>query len=204
MEENIKESSRKELNVNDLNYVFCCTKCNKEKPNSKFYYLKTNNNKIRKFGSRCRKCINEDTRKWQLNNKEARRKIANKWSENNKESKALNRKKYRKNNPISYMLQTSKHNAKKRGFIFEITKEDIENLLIKQDSKCYYTGWVLKLSSGCYNSMSIDRVDSLKGYTKENIVLCQYKVNVMKNNASVDDLLKFCKAIVKTFKNKKH
>lgn len=37
------------------------------------------------------------------------------------------------------------------------------------------------------NKVSIDRLDSSKGYTIDNIVLTDYRINVMKNDLSVSE-----------------
>lgn len=51
--------------------------------------------------------------------------------------------------------------------------------------------------SGCNPRLiSIDRIDSNKGYTVDNTVLCCYAVNLMKSDLSVDEMLWWCKAVL--------
>ena len=44
---------------------------------------------------------------------------------------------------------------------------------------------------------SLDRVDSNKGYTMENVVLCCWAVNVGKNNFPLQTYLDVCKEVAK-------
>ena len=46
-------------------------------------------------------------------------------------------------------------------------------------------------------NLSIDRIDSLKGYTKDNIQLVCHLCNLMKSNLSMNELYIFCNNIIK-------
>lgn len=43
------------------------------------------------------------------------------------------------------------------------------------------------------NSPSIDRIDNLKGYTKENIKIISHRANAIKRDASVEEVEKILK-----------
>lgn len=73
-----------------------------------------------------------------------------------------------------------------------ITPEDICSQISKQNNKCYYTGKELVLGGVRKHSISVDRVDSNLGYTKDNIVVCYYLVNSMKNNLPLADFKNIC------------
>lgn len=138
---------------------------------------------------RCRVCYNKQTRvKQETNNTEKAR--SKRYNERNKLK-----------DPIGMLFRTTKSNAKKYSREFSISKEDIENMLNKQRGRCYYTNRPLTLFLGTDTSLSLDRKDSNLGYTKDNVVLTQYRVNVMKNNASIADLINFCKDIIATHAN---
>lgn len=47
-----------------------------------------------------------------------------------------------------------------------------------------------------YTNASIDRIDSSKGYTLDNVQLVCNIVNLMKNTLSIDELCDWCKSIV--------
>lgn len=46
------------------------------------------------------------------------------------------------------------------------------------------------------NSPSIDKINPILGYTKGNIRIISHKANTMKNNATQEELLKFCTNIL--------
>lgn len=77
---------------------------------------------------------------------------------------------------------------------FTITEIDIQDILEQQDFKCYYTG--LDFSAEDQGMLpSIDRIDSSRGYTKDNIVVCLGCVNIMKNILPIEKFLKMCRLI---------
>lgn len=106
-----------------------------------------------------------------------------------------------KNNKHQYGVrnkyyQNYKNNALSRNHIFELLFDDFNNVIIQN---CYYCGqepqfndrWIKiehknqpKLA---YNG--IDRVDSLKGYTINNVVPCCSKCNLMKNIFTSEEFL---------------
>lgn len=99
--------------------------------------------------------------------------------------------------PGSYIKQIEKgarYRSKNDRFIdFDITAEDVWNQFEKQDFKCYYSGVPVSFD---YKSASVDRVNSSKGYTKDNIVICHKYVNVMKQNVSIDGFKLWANRIV--------
>lgn len=54
-------------------------------------------------------------------------------------------------------------------------------------------------SGGKPNSPALDRIDNLKGYTKENIQVVSHRANQMKLDASKEELISFAKWVLKTF-----
>lgn len=47
-------------------------------------------------------------------------------------------------------------------------------------------------------NLSIDRIDSSKGYTKDNVQLVTMAANQMKNDLTLDELIVMCSNIMKT------
>jgi len=91
----------------------------------------------------------------------------------------------------------SKHNAYKqsaikRNIYFELSPNDVE-ILITQD--CSYCGAKPSLTDAKYfkgipyPTNSIDRIDSNKGYTKNNTQPCCVTCNIMKNSLSSQEFL---------------
>jgi hypothetical protein len=49
---------------------------------------------------------------------------------------------------------------------------------------------------GSRNSVSVDRIDSSKGYVLGNIALCMKQINIMKNDSTLGELFDFCESIL--------
>lgn len=76
----------------------------------------------------------------------------------------------------------------------------LEELWQEQGGKCAITGVEMTHVSGegrVYTNVSIDRVDSTAGYTRDNIRLVCVIVNIMKHTMSDEELLEWCRLILK-------
>lgn len=82
-----------------------------------------------------------------------------------------------------------KQNAKNNGLIFSISKEEFEKII---NESCYYCN---KTGYG------IDRIDSKKGYIKENIVPCCSMCNFMKQEFNFNQFIEQCIDIANNFRN---
>lgn len=95
---------------------------------------------------------------------------------------------------------TVKRGAESRNIEFNITIEDLWELFIKQQGKCALSGLEIKFSKVRKDSLgktiSLDRVDSSKGYTKDNIQFVHKHINIMKNNFDQDYFISLCNNIV--------
>ena len=89
-------------------------------------------------------------------------------------------------------LQNARKSAIKRKQEFAITLEDIVEFWNKQEQTCPYTGRTMTLESGKLNTVSIERIDSSIGYTKDNTILVCQAVNRMKSDFSLDDFYSIC------------
>lgn len=102
--------------------------------------------------------------------------------------------------PINIMLKTAKHRAKRKQLDFDLKFEDIylpeycPALNIKLEFN-YGKGQ----TGGEDNSYSLDRIDSAKGYTPDNIQVLSRKANAMKNNATKEELISFAKWILEVY-----
>ena len=93
------------------------------------------------------------------------------------------------------------YGAKSRNFELSITIEDVWDLYINQNKKCALTGWpVVYNKNPKETTASLDRIDSTKGYTKDNIQILHRLVNKLKLDCSQDLFLKMCKDIAKNHK----
>jgi hypothetical protein len=95
-------------------------------------------------------------------------------------------------------FKTIKHGAKTRKLEFKITKEKIWNFFLLQNRKCALTGIELKFNSGhnkTDGNASLDRIDSKKGYTLDNVQWVHKDINIMKMDMTNEQLFKYCKRI---------
>lgn len=74
----------------------------------------------------------------------------------------------------------------KRGKDFNLSLQSLRN--IYRAKRCYYTGVKLTLSAGLPHSVTIDRVDSDKGYITGNVVACCGDFNNKKANINPSDV----------------
>jgi hypothetical protein len=88
--------------------------------------------------------------------------------------------------------------AKARNIKWELTLEDIKEMPLT----CYYSGVELSLKGCEPNSISLDRLDSSKGYTKDNVVFCTVDINRMKWTITEDHFTEICKQISDNYKKR--
>lgn len=88
-----------------------------------------------------------------------------------------------------------KSRCRRMGVQYSISRKDIIHQYELQNGRCYYSGRSLSPVSGDDNIMSIDRKNSSLGYTPENIVICSWRVNKMKNDCSIKDFMALCRDI---------
>jgi len=88
----------------------------------------------------------------------------------------------------------------------EITPQDAWEVFLKQDRKCALTGLPIKLVPNYDKSIeqtaSLDRIDSSKNYTKDNIQWIHKIVNVMKNKYRENDFIYLCRLIAEHTKDR--
>ncbi len=107
---------------------------------------------------------------------------------------------------FTYIFNSSR--KRKIKVPFNITKEDLEKQWELQNGKCIYTGVDLILPNNTnikdinhiYRA-SLDRIDSEKGYEKNNIQFISLSMNYMKHVMSHEDTILLCKKIADNHKN---
>lgn len=88
--------------------------------------------------------------------------------------------------------------AKERNFEFSVTIEQVWDLFLKQDRKCALSGLELNFNSSntlLDGNASLDRIDSSKGYTIDNIQWVHKQINEMKMAQSQKGFIEFCHTI---------
>jgi hypothetical protein len=101
------------------------------------------------------------------------------------------------------LLSAARARSRKNGWDFNLTKDHLLALWRAQGGKCGYTGIALTyVGDRSHSALSIDRVDSSRGYTIDNVVLCCRCVNEMKSNLTVDKFIDLCRRVVTLFEQK--
>lgn len=89
--------------------------------------------------------------------------------------------------------------ARNRNLPVEISMEDALNLFYSQNGKCAISGVEILLTksygNGSEQTASLDRIDSSKGYTKDNIQWVHKRVNIMKMDMTDKEFIHWCKLI---------
>jgi hypothetical protein len=94
-----------------------------------------------------------------------------------------------------HILRERKQESRTRVPV-EITVKEIWDLFIKQDRKCALSGLPLTISnSSRYNDASVDRIDSSKGYTIDNVQWVHKHINFMKRTYSQEYFIEMCKKV---------
>lgn len=104
--------------------------------------------------------------------------------------------------PLSASFFGAIHNSSKtRNLDFKITKKYIYDLFILQNKKCLLSGLELSLPQDNQDFLnrdftaSLDRIDSSKGYIKGNVQWVHKKINIMKQNMTDDEFIKWCNLV---------
>jgi hypothetical protein len=92
-------------------------------------------------------------------------------------------------------LLNAKKSAAKRNQEFSLTIKDIADCWNEQQEICAYSGRKMTLFPSQLNTVSIERINSSVGYTKDNTILVCHAVNRMKSNFEFDDFYNFCKDV---------
>ena len=150
-----------------------------------------------------------------------------KYRENNKDDLEIKRKLYdtkkiqhalaewKIGNPEPFWnlrLPFIKGRAKQQKLPFNLTTENMTELTYRQRFLCYYTNFLLISFAGKgaksksieerMHTLSIDKMDPLKGYTINNVVLVSDFINTMKLNLTNHEFLTLINTIVRQFAGK--
>lgn len=89
--------------------------------------------------------------------------------------------------------------AKNRGIEFNLTIEFLWELFLKQDRKCVLSGinlfFYISKKYTHTQTASLDRIDSNKGYTEDNVQWVHKDLNIFKKSLSDEEFIKWCHMI---------
>ena len=109
-----------------------------------------------------------------------------------------------KNENISHRLWNSLiSGAERRQLEVSISKNDIWQLFLKQNKKCALSNRNLTLHKDSdIITASVDRIDSNKGYTIDNIQIVHKEINRSKQNMTDNNFFILCKDVYNNLKDK--
>jgi hypothetical protein len=173
-----KKIRTKFVQKDDFDNLFCY-KCSIYQPLENFDI--NHSNWYREFKDRrCKKCKSEQTLKRK---------------QNNRGKKDLNRL-------LLERWHGLKDRAKKNGLIVDFTWEFLLDIWNNQNGVCAISKipMTFEMNNGRINTnVSVDRINSSKGYLQDNIQLVCMAVNQMKNDLEINELIYFCKQIIKNY-----
>jgi hypothetical protein len=154
-----------------------CRECALELPIQQFTKNKANKDRLQNV---CKQCDNIRQKKRRVEKKTLIQEYG---------------KEYRKKNAANFeyrlqaLLNASRARAKFKNREHTLTKQDLVDLY-PTDGNCPIFGIKLEWNEKGFreNSPSIDRIDSTKGYTRDNVQIISWKANRIKGYASVEDL----------------
>lgn len=89
--------------------------------------------------------------------------------------------------------------AKIRNIQFELNKQEIYDLFLKQKNICALSGLPIQLGNLKNRTASLDRVDSKKHYYIENVQWVHKDINRIKNDFGEDRFIYLCKLVAKRY-----
>jgi hypothetical protein len=97
--------------------------------------------------------------------------------------------------PARYFRSLQKHAAKK-GREFSLGKKDIWDMFLKQNRRCALSGVEIAFPNfvrlRTSQTASLDRIDSSKGYTLDNVQWVHKDINKMKSDLTEQDFVEWC------------
>jgi hypothetical protein len=165
-----------------------CSDCKKIKDDNEFYLCR-NSYKKNGYQSRCKECQKE----WRRKHLDKFRKYTKRYMDKNggKPFQTQRMREWRaRNNSIRGYYCHLKATAKYKGREVSFSFEEFENWNNQQENKCFYCDIPQSISKKLGNPwsfkvqkrLSLDRLDSSKGYSLDNICLCCRVCNEVKNN----------------------
>jgi len=99
---------------------------------------------------------------------------------------------------VRKLLGDSRRNTNGKKVGFDLTDEYLQDLWVKQEGRCAYTGVKFDMSRSTVRSMaapSLDRIDSSIGYIPGNVQFVCNAINRMKHTRSHEEVVEFVRLI---------
>lgn len=167
-----------------------CKKCGKIKQSN---YHKS---RYKSWYSENSSKIREYMRNWIAKNRERRKTYSSTSYSKISNNPELKQARYEKSlafklaNKEEMMVRAAKCRAKARGWECTITSKDI---VIPETCPILGLTLITRVGFNDDHSPTLDRIDNTKGYVPDNVRVISRLANLMKNKATVEQLLLFCK-----------
>ena len=101
---------------------------------------------------------------------------------------------------LGTLLSAARTRARTNKWAFDIDRMFLNHLWEHQEGRCFYTGDQMTYDGNRLSSaVSIERVDSSKGYEQDNVILVCRRLNEMKNNLAFSEFVNICQTISRRF-----
>lgn len=128
----------------------------------------------------CKSCDNERQRKRRVSKQKEIQEYSKEYRKRNKDNLEFR---------LQGLLNASRARAREKGRDHELTLQDLKKLF-PVDGCCPVFGFKLEWNQAGFRetSPSLDRIDSTKGYTLDNVQIISWKANRIKSYATVEEL----------------
>ena len=105
---------------------------------------------------------------------------------------------------LKQLLTQVRSRSKRKNLPFDLDMDWVELQLDNQELRCLRSGLILTPSRedlagqhGIFpTTVSLDRLDSSKGYTKDNVEIVSYVYNIAKNRFTTEDVIEMAKGVL--------
>lgn len=171
---------------------------NKERREYLREYRQQNREKVREYNRayyhRNKNKLRAAAKQWVAENPEKVRQVKRRWTEKHREEIRLRQQKYFRtiDGCLSRKLgHLKKNKMRSRELEVEINKADLKELWNEQKGICTISGYPMEFKKSSLYTVSVDRIDPGKGYTKENVQLVCQGINFAKNKYSNEEMIEF-------------
>lgn len=106
---------------------------------------------------------------------------------------------------LSERLKDCNRRARKKGIECTLTRDQLLDLWHTQNHLCAVTGKPMLIRAETVttgpssDTISVDRIDSTKGYVIDNIQLVRSVVNIMKTNSTPERFISVCREVIEHY-----
>lgn len=174
--------------------VKTCTVCAESK--SLFDFGKSGKSNGSGYKAVCKTCLAKKLSDWRKANIEKAREQDKRYYIRNKDKVRIKNKRRFTNLSLDKKFAFLLYTAQKRKTVkVFISLQNIKDVWEKQEGRCAYTDLPLTSEAHQVNTVSLDRIDSSKDYTEDNIQLVCVPINRMKLDYTEEQFVYLCNKV---------